>query len=400
MKILVTDGDNRSALAATRSLGRKGHKLYVGAEKAKSLASSSRYCFCGVPLPSPLADGNAYAEAVLGFSERENLDFIFPMTEQSVYLLNKIRARLPEKTWLACPAADVMQAVSDKSALFKLAENLNVAMPRTFHVSGADELSRAADRIDCFPVAVKSAFSRIAVGNSFISGGVRYAQNRRDLERIYETSPVMRYPSVIQEKISGPGTGLFTLYDKNRHLAIFSHQRVREKPPSGGVSVVCQSVSPDEEMIVSADRLLSAVGFTGPAMVEFKRDFKDGRAKLMEINGRFWGSLQLAIACGVDFPGLYLDYLQGKLPAAASSNYKQGHKLKWFFGCLDHLIIRLKNNSSLLNLPDTEPTKWGAVVDFLKVLEKDSSFDVFNHRDISPFFYEAGSYLKETTGRQ
>ena len=210
----------------------------------------------------------------------------------------------------------------------------------------------------------------------------------------------MRYPSLIQEKISGPGTGLFTLYDKNRHLAIFSHQRVREKPPSGGVSVVCQSVLPDEEMIDSADRLLSAVGFTGVAMVEFKRDVKDGRAKLMEINGRFWGSLQLAIACGIDFPGLYLDYLQGNLPEAASSNYKQGHKLKWFFGCLDHLIIRLKNNSSSLNLPDTEPTKWGAVVDFLKVLEKDSSFDVLNRRDMGPFFYEAGSYVKEAISRQ
>ena len=156
---------------------------------------------------------------------------------------------------------------------------------------------------------------------------------------------------MIQEKIIGPGTGLFTLYDTNRHLALFSHRRIREKPPSGGVSVVSESVPLDKEMVAAADKLLSAVGWTGVAMVEFKRDLKDGKAKLMEINGRFWGTLQLAVSSGVDFPVLLLEYLQGKPPADPIANYEIGHKLKWFLGTLDHLIIRLKNRDIDLNLP-------------------------------------------------
>ena len=205
----------------------------------------------------------------------------------------------------------------------------------------------------------------------------------------------LRYPSMIQEKIIGPGTGLFTLYDKDRHLALFSHRRLREKPPSGGVSVLSESVPLDEEMVEAADRLLSAVGWTGVAMVEFKRDHRDGKAKLMEINGRFWGSLQLAIACGVDFPGLFLDYHQGKRPAETIRDYRVGHRLKWFLGTLDHLLIRLKHNRAALNLPPDAPSRIGALAEFLKIWGGDSSFDVFDQNDIGPFLFEARSYVRQ-----
>ena len=199
---------------------------------------------------------------------------------------------------------------------------------------------------------------------------------------------------MIQERIVGPGTGLFTLFDRDRHLALFSHKRVREKPPSGGISVVSESVPLDEDMVEHAGRLLSAVGWQGVAMVEFKRDLRDGKAKLMEINGRFWGTLQLAVASGVDFPSLYLDLLQGKKPASLVREYKVGQKLKWFFGTLDHLLIRLKNKDLDLNLPPDAPTKFGALFEFMKIMEKDTSFDVFNRNDLGPFWHEARKYLR------
>ena len=397
---MITDGENRSALAATRSLGMKGCRVVVTASSERSLASSSKHCSQGAAVPDPDKAGPEYAQAILDIVSREKIDVIFPMTEVSIHLLNSIRDQLPTGVVLACSPSDQMSAVSNKFDLFQLAESLGVPMPATYYLERPDDLPNVAQKISRYPVVVKPSLSRLPHGNGFLSGGVRYAVSREDLENIYAIKEILQYPSLIQERIEGPGTGLFTLFGRDRHLALFSHRRVREKPPSGGVSVVSESVELDDEMVKHAENLLSAVSWQGVAMVEFKRDNRDGKAKLMEINGRFWGSLQLAIACGIDFPGLYLDYLQGKLPLAVSSNYKQGHKLKWFFGCLDHLVIRLKNNSSSLNLPDTEPTKLGAVVDFLKVLEKDSSFDVFNRRDMGPFFHEAGSYLKQAIGRQ
>ncbi|BHH86288.1 carboxylate--amine ligase [Desulforhopalus sp. 52FAK] len=399
MKILVTDGDNRPALAITRSLGRKGHRVYVVASGAKCLASCSRFCAGGFSVPNPLKDGGAYTSSILELTNRESIDVIFPTSEQSIYLLNQLRGILPNKTLLACPSQEMMQAVSNKSELFRLAEGLQVAIPATFYLNGSDELAAIIHNIDSYPVVVKPALSRIPTVEGFLSAGVRYAASRDELENLYATCPVLRYPSMIQEKIVGDGTGLFSLYDKNQHIALFSHKRLREKPPSGGVSILSESIPLDEEMIESAGRLLSAVNFTGVAMVEFKRDQRDGKPKLMEINGRFWGSLQLAISCGIDFPSLYLDYLMGSVPLKPNRSYKVGHKMKWFFGNLDYLIIRLKNKSVELNLPPGAPSKWQALANFAKIKEQNTSFDVASFRDMKPLIHESAIYLKSLWGR-
>lgn len=393
MRILVTDGEQRSALAATRSLGRKGCHVIVCSKSPISLSSSSRYCHMSIMVPDPLSNGTAYLDAIYDIVLNKSIDVIFPMTEQSIHLLNIDRSRLPENTVLACPTADLMLAVSDKAHLFRSAESLNVPIPKTFYVNTPDDLSSVISQIEHYPVVVKPSLSRRQAGEHFLSGGVKYADSKDDLQMVYASNNVLRYPSIIQERVVGPGMGLFTLYAGNHHLALFSHKRLREKPPSGGVSVVSESVPLDDEMVVVAGRLLSAVGWNGVAMVEFKRDQRDGKAKLIEINGRFWGSLQLAIACGIDFPSLLLDHLQGINPTIALKDYRVGHKLKWFLGTLDHLLIRLKHSEEELNLPPGSPSKWQAVLDFLKVCENNMSFDVFDRDDPAPFWFEARSYF-------
>jgi len=395
MNVLVTDGENRSALAVTRSLGRKGCRVVVTGKEVPSLASSSKFCRQCYQVPDPLRDVGEYAAAIKEITIRKRIDVVFPMTEQSIHLLNQDRDRLPGRVVLACPSAEKMQAVSDKSALCRLAESLHVPVPQTLYLACAGDLSANIGKIDRYPVVVKPALSRIPEGHGFLSAGVRYAASQEELEQLYATSSVLRYPSMIQEKIVGPGIGLFTLYDTDRHLALFSHRRLREKPPSGGVSVVSESVLLDERMVEAADRLLSAVGWSGVAMVEFKRDLRDGRAKLMEINGRFWGTLQLAIVCGIDFPSLLLDFLHGKSPAVTIRDYRVGHKLKWFFGTLDHLLIRLKHGREKLNLSSDSPSLRQSVIDFLKVWGKNTSFDVFDRHDLGPFWFEGRSYIRQ-----
>ena len=398
MRILITDGDGRSSLAATRSLGRQGHEVFVTGNSYKTLASGSRFCSKGIWVPDPLKDSQGYADAILKIAGDEGIQVIFPMTEQSIYLLNSVKKRLPCSTILACADIGQMECLSDKVRLYGLAQHLGIAMPKTFYLESNEKLSRVIGKITEFPIVIKPFLSRIQVGEKFLSTSVSYAVDKEDLEEQYRTSPVLKYPSMIQERIVGPGTGLFTLYDKDRHLALFSHRRLQEKPPSGGVSVVSESVALNPEMVVAAGKLLSHVGWQGVAMVEFKKDERDGRAKLMEINGRFWGTLQLAIACGVDFPLLFLDMLQGKKVNQELGVYKIGHKMRWFFGTLDHLLIRLKNSNDFLNLPPGSPSIGEVVREFINFCPKDSSFDVFAAKDIKPFFHEANTYFNQIMG--
>lgn len=394
MNVLVTDGENRSALAVTRSLGKRGCTVFVVGRVTQNISACSRYCRKALAAPDPLTDSVVYAQAISEIVRREHIDVVFPMTEQSIYSLNQIKDQLGENVILACAPPEKMEAVSNKYTLFQLAENLGVDIPKTLYVADHDDFQRQKNQITIFPVVVKPAFSKIQEGAKIISTGVMFASSLNELIHLYETKPALRYPSMIQEMITGEGAGLFTLFDQDRHLALFSHRRILEKPPSGGVSVLSESVPLDDEMVEAARKLLSAAQWTGIAMVEFKRDVRDGRAKLMEINGRFWGSLQLAVSSGIDFPALCLDYYLGSKPASVMSDYEVGHRLKWFFGMLDYLIIRLKRRNALQNLPPETLTGWQVAMELLKFGDVNSSYDVYDIGDTKPFISETKDYMR------
>ena len=109
-----------------------------------------------------------------------------------------------------------------------------------------------------------------------------------------------RCPVLLQDYFVGTGHGVEVLLHEGRPLAAFQHQRLREVPISGGASALRQSVPLDPDLYEYSIKMLSALHWTGLAMVEFKTSHRG--ACLMEINGRVWGSLPLAIFSGVDFP--------------------------------------------------------------------------------------------------
>ena len=394
LTVLVTEGENRSSLAVTRSLGRYGCIVVVTGQQTKNIASCSRYCKSRYAVPSPQEEGAAYLAALQEIIRKESVDVLFPMTEPATLLLADNRNKLPGGMVLACPSIEKVRKVYDKFFIFRLARELGVAIPQTLFVENRQDFFAKIDNVPSFPVVVKPAMSKVPTKDGFLATSVKYAHTLKELEQLYTTEIALEYPSMIQEKIVGSGTGLFTLFKDGRHYALFSHKRLREKPPSGGVSVVCESVPLDEEMVEASRKLLSAVGWDGVAMVEFKRDERDGQAKLMEINGRFWGSLQLAIAAGVDFPVLFLQQLtQREEKDPSPGNYRIGLKMKWFLGTLDYLLIRLRHRDAELNLPSHEMTKLRAVFQFCDIICKDTIYDVIDHNDLRPFGCELQSYF-------
>ncbi len=162
------------------------------------------------------------------------------------------------------------------------------------------------------------------------------------MEAFINDSPwLSNCPIIVQEFIPGHGAGVFCLHDRDHAIAWFAHRRIREKPPSGGVSVLCESVAVDPVLKDYAERLLRAAEYRGVAMVEF-RIGTDGHPYLMEVNARFWGSLQLAIDCGVDFPWLYYQLLMDQ-SVAPLHEYDVGRRLRWWLGDLDYVLLQIRN---------------------------------------------------------
>ena len=154
-----------------------------------------------------------------------------------------------------------------------------------------------------------------------------------------------RFSAGAKVAIDGPGIGVFLLLWESALVAQFAHRRIREKPPSGGVSVFSESIAVAPDVVARSAALLDTLEWRGPAMIEYKQDRASGTLYLMEINGRFWGSLQLAIDAGVDFPALLVAAALGERPAPVG-HFAVGARTRWWWGEVDHLIARLRDGST------------------------------------------------------
>jgi predicted ATP-grasp superfamily ATP-dependent carboligase len=397
MRVFVTDGRQRPALAIVRSLGRRGVPVLVGAETEASLASASRYCERHVTYPSPEQDHSAFDRFVLAFARRGEADVILPVTDIAMAAITANQDALRHHCALACPPYAAFDVVTDKSTLVERAREVGVPVPQTRYVDGLSDLPSVPDLTNG-PAVVKPIRSRVRTGAGWTGTAVHYVQSGAELRRLYEqTEYLQRCPSLIQQRIVGPGRAIFVLFDHGRLLTDFAHQRVREKPPSGGASVVSESVAVDPRLRDYAVRLLGPLGWHGVAMLEFKQDARTGELYLIEVNGRFWGSLQLAIAAGVDFPYLTYQLAIGERPSVPES-YAIGVKCRWLLGDLDHLLIRLAKSARHLNLADTAPTRFRTALDFLKFVEPQLYYDVISAEDPAPFRHELSDYCRSLFG--
>lgn len=382
-KILILDGNTRSALAATRSLGRRGVKVVVADETKRTLSGASRYCSESFTYPSPTKNLRAFLATAKTECSQRGIRVMFPMTEVSMAAVLKHREEFEnlELPFVEFPAFD---AVTDKWNLVKLAQRLNITVPQTHYIAAAHSLERVYPTLK-FPVVLKPYRSMIWTDGHCTAASVKYAESVRELERTVEKYEYFRRsPFLLQEYISGEGHGIFALYRQGKAVASFAHRRLRENPPSGGVSVLCESVEKNPEAWKMAETILDDVGWHGVAMVEFKVT-AEGRPYLMEINGRFWGSLQLAIDAGVDFPWLLYQLAVGE-PVDRVDKYAIGVKSRWLLGDLARLRKVLSGTELPLGTGQRFPEKLQSILQFLNFFDSRTRCEENRWRDIKPFF--------------
>jgi predicted ATP-grasp superfamily ATP-dependent carboligase len=382
-KILITDGNTRSALAATRSLGRRGLHVVVGGDTKWTLAGASRFCRETITYPSPDQDPEGFIAAIRSECLDRGISVIFPMTEISTSTVLRRRDRLSE---FQLPFADfaAFEALSDKWNLLKLARRLNLSIPETHFVEDATALEDILPRLK-FPAVLKPFRSRIPFNGRWIAGSVHYAHSAQELrETVARHEYFNRHPFLVQEYIAGQGQGIFALYDHGTPLAFFAHRRLREKPPTGGESVLSESIPVDPGQRAMAHSILQSVGWHGVAMVEFKVT-PDGKPYLIEVNGRFWGSLQLAIDAGVDFPWLlYRLAIGAKVEEIAA--YATGVQWRWLLGDFARLCKVLMSNGSSGRL--SSPGKIDSIRQFLRGFETPAQSQSQLNGDITPGLLE------------
>ncbi len=390
--ILVTDGEQRAALAVTRSLGRKGLGVIVGAAAARSIAGASRYCVRTLQYPSPFADPEGFGDAIAAAVDKFDVGTIMPITDSTTRVLAEQRARFRPSVVASIPRLGAYDLVSDKYRLMRLAAELGVPIPETVFVPDGD-VSAVIHNVKQYPVVVKPGRSIVRKESGWAKTNVHFVSNSDELLELYRQTAYLQYPSLVQQRIAGEGQGVFGYFDEGRPCALFAHRRVREKPPAGGVSVFRESLRLPKPMTEYAVRLLQHVKWHGVAMVEFKVERHSNVPMLMEVNGRFWGSLQLAIDAGIDFPSLLHRASSGIPVSVPDNSYRAGTKSRWLLGDVDHLLQRLLKSSAELHLDAHAPSRWRCLWDFCKFIQSDLHYEVESLTDPVPAFAEYRDWI-------
>jgi len=324
-KVLALGHDTRSLLAVVRSLGRKGLQVDVGWCPERSPVRSSRFVRVARDIAPFSEKSSRWKEDLVGLMRKERYDLVVPCDDPSVLPLQHHRHDLEPHGRLYLLSDQAYHVTSNKLETTNLARRLGIPLPREIRAEEAGDLERISREFQ-LPVVLKPISS---VGTDDVASKrfVRKAYNASELEsalvELLSFGPVQA-----QENVVGLGVGVEVIADGGEILAAFQHRRVHEPPLGGGSSYRC-SVPLDPELFEATRKLMEALTYTGVAMVEFKVDPKTGGWALMEINGRFWGSLPLAVSAGVDFPFyLYQLIVEGK--RSFPGGYRVGiHARNW-----------------------------------------------------------------------
>jgi predicted ATP-grasp superfamily ATP-dependent carboligase len=333
-KVLVTDSSERSGLAVIRSLGKKDIFVIAADSTNSNAGILSRYAKAKVLYPSPQKSKQRFVDSLLKFVKTQKLDILIPVTDFTLIPILERKDEFEKYVKVATPHPDVAYLALDKSRTYKIAEDNSIPYPKTYAIQNPGDLARLSKEIH-YPVVIKPRMKIFWSKDKAVMLKVtarNYAFNPYDLVNKYEnliSSSNLSFPDcffLAQEYAPGRGYGVEILMHDSQAKAVFAHKRIREYPLKGGASTYRMSIY-NNTMLSLAVKLLKAMKWEGVAMVEFKFDSLNQATNLIEVNGRFWGSLALSINAGVDFP--YLLYKSIMNEEFDTPNYNEGLTQRW-----------------------------------------------------------------------
>jgi predicted ATP-grasp superfamily ATP-dependent carboligase len=316
---IVTDVHARGPLAGLRALGRAGRRVLALGPSRAAAGRWSRYASASATGPDS-AQGEAFARRVAELCAAHGPAFVYPGQEEAIDAL--LEGGSSDGVPLPYPGRESLQRLRDKRSLPGLGAAAGLQVPATVMQVAAGEL---ADAVPGMPVVVKPAGSGGALTMTLI------IEARDELEALVEQLPATE-PLFIQERVSGPLAAVALVVDRDGTTrARFQQVASRTWPLAAGVSTRAQSVAPDEELVEACARLLSVAGYWGLAHLQFVSTSR-GLA-LVDVNPRFYGSLPLALAAGVNLPATWHAIAAGDDPGQPSP-YRTGLTYRWLEGDL------------------------------------------------------------------
>ncbi len=376
--VLITNYSYKNALAAVRDIGNKGIKVYTcGSPIRNRVASLSVYSSGYSRYTSPNIDMNSFITDIKRTLSTRDYDMIIPIGVDTTIPVSYFKEELLNYTRVPVADYKILEKAHDKYTTIEAARNVGVPVPETSLLS-AESIDEKSFK---YPLVIKAR--KGAAGS-----GTRYVTSEDEFRKVVsefnqkKSDDILDYEKpMIQEYIPGDLMDVCVLFNNGQPRGALAQRRVITYPPSGGVGIVNETVK-DPELIELALRLLKKMKWHGVAQVEFKKD-REGIPRLMEINPKFWGTLELSIAAGLNFPYmLYKMTMDGDIEP--NFRYESNLQIWWYFAHLPQIFFAYVKNRdgfyaamsednirriSDLSLPDLKPHIFQLALNAIKLFQ-------------------------------
>lgn len=302
----VVVGGDHPGLGIARSLGRRGIPVYI-LDDQYCVSSFSKYVTKVVRVESIL-DERKTVDAVLEVGRRHNLRnwILYPTRDENVAAFSRYRTELAKFFRVTTGEWESVEWAWDKKKTYDLAERLDIPCPKTFNPKSREDVEALFPRL---PLAIKPAVKE----NFFYATGAKAwrADTSDQLMSYYEKASKQIKPEeiLIQEIIPGDGNEQYSycaFVCNGVPSSILTARRARQHPREFGRSASYVETIEAPEIEAFSERFLKSISYHGVVEIEYKRDPRDGKYKLLDVNARTWGFHTIGSASGVDFP--YLVY--------------------------------------------------------------------------------------------
>lgn len=323
---------SQNAIGVARDLGRLGVPVLTVDSTSTGLRVPSRYSARAL-CPDPHHEEEAFLEQLLRIGRQlPRPAVLFPAGDDYVLPLAGAASDLSDDFVLPFVLGADMERVNDKGEQVDGARRAGVDAPLSVVLRSPDDL-RAIARDFPFPAVLKPTTP--LAGRRHLGVKVLHLKTPDQLPAAYARAR-RSGPLLLQEYIPGGDDGMYYLGSyldsASRPLALFTGRRLRQYPRGSGRTRVAESVWVPE-VAEAGVRLLREMNYHGISQVEFKRDPRDGRFKLIEINARHFGTHSLAAACGVNLSAIAYGDALGR-PGLAP---RQREGVRWWHASIDML---------------------------------------------------------------
>jgi len=360
-----------SGLGISRYLGRLKIPVVWLDSNPKQIGFLSKYC-TGIVSPPP-ENNEEYIGFLINLGKiLSQKGVLLPIGDTEIYATLKYKQKLKKYYHFSMPDLEITNKLLDKSILYRILDKLKIAHPKTYFPQNLTDVKKLSNNI-LYPCFIKPSYSSYFVID--FKTKLFNVESSDQLINLYNKTLIKNYNVLIQEIIPGEANcmyGLNAYYDKDcSPNGVFMYRRIREWPFNTGCGCLIESVEvPELEEIINP--LIKHIKFHGIVDAEFKKDPRDKKFKLIEINPRSWEQNSLPSRCGINLP--YIAYMQaiGKEVDKVICKQKQ---MKWLF-IFDDIL------STLTSMKKNELTFQEWIHSFKGKIE----YAIFAKDDPNPFF--------------